>query len=528
MKVNLALLSVYDKTEILEFARGLRDIGVDLMSTGGTAQLLNENGIQVREISDYTEFPEILGGRVKSLHPKIHAGLLYRRDNQNDQETIQKLGIRPIDMVVVNLYPFEKVTAQKADLAEAIENIDIGGPTMIRAAAKNYRNVAVVTDPSDYANILNELRTSQGSLSDDTSFNLMLKAFERTAQYDAVISTFFNKLATERGVKPDWPAPSKLLMSFTKLQDLRYGENPHQKAAVYREIQSQSCIATAKLAAGQKELSYNNIIDADASYSLLRELKNRPTTVIIKHTNPCGVGCGTTLTESCRKALETDPVSAFGGIYGFTRPLDLETAELLADKFVELILAPGYDPEALKRLSSKKNRRIIDISEITSIDENNPRPEKTFRKIHGGILYQDSDNLLIDDQKLRTVTKRQLTPDEKEALLFAWTIVKHTKSNAIVIASRDQLIGVGAGQMSRVDSCKIAIAKAKEAKLRTTGAVMASDAFLPFRDSVDLMADAGVTAIIQPGGSISDNDVINAANEFGMAMLFTGLRHFVH
>ena len=528
MKVNLALLSVYDKTGILEFARGLRDIGVELMSTGGTAQLLNENGIQVREISDYTEFPEILGGRVKSLHPKIHAGLLYRRDNQSDQETIRNLGIRPIDMVAVNLYPFEKVTARRVDLPEAIENIDIGGPTMIRAAAKNYRNVAVVTDPSDYTNILNELRASQGSLSDNTNFNLMLKAFERTAQYDAVISSFFNKLAAERGVKPDWPASSKLLLSFEKLQDLRYGENPHQRAAVYREIQSQSCIATAKLAAGEKELSYNNIIDADASYSLLRELKNRPTTVIIKHTNPCGVGCGTTLAESCRKALQTDPVSAFGGIYGFTRLLDVETADLLADKFVELILAPGYDPEALKRLSSKKNRRIIDISEIMSIDENAPRSEKTFRKIHGGVLYQDSDNLLIDDQKLRTVTRRQPTPDEKEALLFAWAIVKHTKSNAIVIASRDQLVGVGAGQMSRVDSCKIAIAKAKEAKLRTAGAVMASDAFLPFRDSVDLMANAGVTAIIQPGGSISDNDVINAANEFGVAMLFTGLRHFVH
>jgi len=527
MKVNLALLSVYDKTGILEFARGLRDIGVDLMSTGGTAQLLSKNGLRVREISDYTEFPEILGGRVKSLHPKIHAGLLYRRDNQNDKETIQKLGIHPIDMVVVNLYPFEKVTAQKVDLVEAIENIDIGGPTMIRAAAKNYTNVAVVTDPSDYSNILNELRTSDGSLSDGTNFNLMVKAFERTAQYEAVISSFFNTLAA-KDVKPDWPAPSRLMMRFEKLQDLRYGENPHQKAAVYREIQSQSCIATAKLAAGQKELSYNNIIDADASYSLLRELRDRPITVIIKHTNPCGVGCGTTLAESCRKALETDPVSAFGGIYGFTRQVDLETAELLADKFVELILAPGYDPEALKKLSSKKNRRIIDISEIIYIDENNPRSEKTFRRIHGGMLYQDSDNLLIDEHNLKPVTTRQPTRNEKDALLFAWTIVKHTKSNAIVIASQDQLVGVGAGQMSRVDSCKIAIAKAKEAKLRTAGAVMASDAFLPFRDSVDLMADVGVTAIIQPGGSISDKDVISAANEFGIAMLFTGLRHFVH
>ena len=522
MKVNLALLSVYDKTGILEFARGLLDIGVDLLSTGGTAQLLRENGLRVREISDYTGFPEILGGRVKSLHPKIHAGLLYRRDNQSDQETIEKLGIHPIDMVVVNLYPFEKVTAHKVDLTEAIENIDIGGPSMIRAAAKNYQNVAVVTDPSDYANILNELKASDRSLSDDTAFRLMLKAFERTAQYDTVISSFFNNLATQHTAKPDWSAPSKLHLSFEKLQDLRYGENPHQKAAVYRDIHSQSCIATAKLAAGQKELSYNNIIDADASYSLLQEFKDLPTTIIIKHTNPCGVGCGATLAESCRRAMQTDPVSAFGGIYGFTRPLDLETAELLADKFVELVLAPGYDDEALKKLSSKKNRRILDISDIVSVDD------KTFRKIHGGMLYQQSDNMLIDDQKLKTVTIRNPTSEEKQALIFAWIIVKHTKSNAIVIASRDQLIGVGAGQMSRVDSCKIAIAKAKAAKLQTAGAVMASDAFLPFRDSVDLMADAGVTAIIQPGGSVNDADVINAANGFGMAMLFTGIRHFVH
>jgi len=528
MKVKLALLSVHDKTGILDFARGLSDSGIDLISTGGTAQLLSKNALRVREISDYTGFPEILSGRVKSLHPKIHAGLLYRRDNQSDLETIERLGIRPIDMVVVNLYPFEKVTARKVDLAEAIENIDIGGPTMIRAAAKNYQNVAVVTDPSDYSEILNELTLSGGSLSEVTNFKLMLKAFERTAGYDTVISSFFNKLAVERGIRSDWPAPSRLLMSFEKLQDLRYGENPHQKAAVYREMQPQPCVATARLAAGQKELSYTNIIDADASYSLLRELKDRPTTVIIKHTNPCGVGRGASLAISCRKALQTDPVSAFGGIFGFTMSVDIETAEILADKFVELILAPGYDPEALKLLSSKKNRRIIDISEIITIDDNNPQSEKSFRKIHGGMLYQDSDDTLIDDQRLKTVTRRHPTADEKESLLFAWTIVKHTKSNAIVIATQDQLVGIGAGQMSRVDSCKIAIAKAKDAKLPSAGAVMASDAFLPFRDSVDLMAGAGVTAIIQPGGSISDEEVIKAANEFGMAMLFTGLRHFAH
>jgi phosphoribosylaminoimidazolecarboxamide formyltransferase/IMP cyclohydrolase len=528
MRVNLALLSVYDKTNITEFAHGLSELGVDLLSTGGTARVLTEKGIRVQEISDYTGFPEILGGRVKSLHPKIHAGLLYRRNNQNDREIAEKMGIRPIDMVVVNLYPFETVTARKVDLEEAIENIDIGGPSMIRAAAKNYQNVAVLTDPFDYSEVLRELKSSGCTLSDTTCFRLMMKAFERTAAYDANISCFFNQLAIEQGIRSDWPGPSRLLMNFEKLHDLRYGENPHQKAAVYRESQSRTCIAAARLVAGQKELSYTNILDADATYSLLRELRKQPTTTIIKHTNPCGVGRGTNLAESCKKALETDPLSAFGGVYGFTRPVDLETARILSDKFVELVLAPGYNPDALATLSSKKNRRIIDISEIISIDENNHRSEKTLRKIHGGILYQDSDDLLIDQQKLKTVTKRQPTVEENESLLFAWIIVKHTKSNAIVIASRDQLVGVGAGQMSRVDSCKIAIAKAKDAKLQTAGCVMASDAFLPFRDSVDLMGEAKVSAIIQPGGSVRDQEVIDAANEFGMAMLFSGLRHFAH
>ncbi len=348
--VRTALLSVYDKTGIVAFASGLRDLGVELLSTGGTAKLLTEKGIRVREVADYTGFPEILDGRVKSLHPKIHAGLLFRRENQSDWETIQRMGIQPIDIVVVNLYPFEKVTSLSPGPSNALENIDIGGPTMIRAAAKNYRSVAVVTDPADYPKILSELQSSSGQLSERTRLELMLKAFERTAAYDVAIASFFHTLPLGQSVRSEWPGPYRLLMSFEKLQDLRYGENPHQKAAVYRDAQAYACVAAAKQLAGVKELSYTNILDADAAYGLIRELGDESATVIIKHTNPCGVGKGRTLADSCQRALETDPVSAFGGVYAFTKPVDSETARLLEDKFVELVLAPGYEPDALKIL----------------------------------------------------------------------------------------------------------------------------------------------------------------------------------
>ncbi len=528
MRIKTALLSVHDKTGIVEFASGLRGLGVELLSTGGTAKLLTEKGIAVEQIEDYTGFPEILDGRVKSLHPKIHAGLLYRRENDNDRETIEKLGIRPIDMVVVNLYPFEKVTATSPDLANALENIDIGGPTMIRAAAKNYHDVAVVTESSDYVNVLSELKNNSGRLSERTRLQLMLKAFERTAAYDSAISTFFQRIAAKHGVRGEWPGPDRLVLSFEKIQDLRYGENPHQKAAVYRESQADSCIASARMVAGAKELSYTNLLDADAAYRLIRDLGDATATVIMKHTNPCGIGKGKTLAESCRKALQTDPVSAFGGVYAFTRQVDAETANVLNDKFVELVIAPGFDGETLKTLSVKKNRRILDISEILAANRDTWTTEKSFRRIHGGILYQDSDEQLIDDEKLKVVTKRAPNPDERDALLFAWMIVKHVKSNAIVLCSADQLVGVGTGQMSRVDSCKIALMKAQDAGLKVKGTVMASDAFLPFRDSVDLIGKAGVAAIIQPGGSLRDPEVIEAADEYGMAMQFTGVRHFTH
>jgi phosphoribosylaminoimidazolecarboxamide formyltransferase/IMP cyclohydrolase len=525
LTIKTALLSVYDKTGIVDFARGLVDLRINLMSTGGTGKLLAEKGIAVRDIADYTGFPEILDGRVKSLHPKIHAGLLFRRGKETDRETINKLGIQPIDMVVVNLYPFEKATAQSPDLSNALENIDIGGPTMIRAAAKNYQDVAVITDPADYSQVLTELRNSNGNLSEETSSNLMLKAFERTAAYDAVISSFFQ---ARKSVASEWSAPRRLVLNFEKIQDLRYGENPHQKAAVYRTPYANNCIASSPMVAGDKELSYTNIIDADAAYSLVGELGNIVATAIIKHTNPCGVGKGKTLAESCRRALETDPVSAFGGVYSFTRPVDTETANLLSDKFVELVLAPGFEKGALRVLSAKKNRRILDISGPLNSKNNQPGTQKGFRWIHGGLLYQDRDEQLIDEGKLKTVTKRQPSPSESEALLFAWKIAKHVKSNAIVLCSEEQLVGVGAGQMSRVDSCRIALMKAQDAGLKVKGTVMASDAFFPFRDSVDLMGKAGVTAIIQPGGSMRDSEVIQAADEFGIAMQFTGIRHFAH
>ena len=527
-RIKTAIVSVHDKSGVVEFADGLQSLGIELLSTGGTAKLLKENGIWTQEIAEYTGFPEILDGRMKSLHPKIHAGLLYRRDNASDRDTIEKMGIRSIDMVVVNLYPFETVVTKPVSVLEALENIDIGGPTMIRAAAKNYQNVAVVTDPEDYPKTLDELKATAGKLSQKTRLQLMLKAFERTAAYDAAISSHFAKSALKERVRDEWPSPERLVMSFTKIQDLRYGENPHQKAAVYRELGAITCIATARQVAGEKELSYTNILDADAAFRLINELAEEHATVIIKHTNPCGVGKAAKLAESCCRALETDPVSAFGGVYAFTKTLDFETAKLLEDKFVELVLAPGYDPEALKLLSTKKNRRILDISDTMRADRDQSTPQKRFRAILGGMLYQESNDQLIDEQKLKVVTKRTPTKDESDALMFGWKIAKHVKSNAIVLCSKDRLVGVGAGQMSRVDSCKIALMKALVAGLRVEGTAVASDAFLPFRDSVDLMGRAGVTAIIQPGGSIRDSEVIQAADEFNMGILFTGIRHFAH
>jgi len=525
-KTERALISVSDKTGIVEFAKSLTRFGIEIISTGGTSKLLKENNVSVTEISEYTGFPEILDGRVKTLHPKIHAGLLYRRDRPEDEQTIRNLGVKPIDIVVVNLYPFEQATSQSTDIQNAIDNLDIGGPTMIRSAAKNYHSVVIITDPSDYQKVTEELERSGGIISEPTRFQLMLKAFERTASYDVAIQSFFQERAKEQGLRSDWPAAKRLLMNFEKIQDLRYGENPHQKAAVYRDVSAITCIATANQVAGEKELSFTNLLDADAAYRLILEFKEENATVIIKHTNPCGVAKGPTIAESCRLALRTDPISAFGGVYAFTKPVDVETASILEDKFVELILAPGYEPDALKMLSSKKNRRILDLTEFWNNGKENV--EKDFKRVLGGILYQDRDQSAIDESQLKVVTRRTPTKSELETLLFAWKIVKNVKSNAIVFCSNNQLLGVGAGQMSRVDSCRIAVMKAQEAGMALEGSMMASDAFFPFRDSVDLAGKARVSGIIQPGGSMRDEEVIRAADEYHMIMVFTGVRHFLH
>jgi phosphoribosylaminoimidazolecarboxamide formyltransferase/IMP cyclohydrolase len=525
--IKRALLSVYDKKDVLTFAKGLVDLGVDLLSTGGTAKTLLEKGIKVKEISSYTGFPELLDGRVKSLHPKIHAGVLFRRGNIDDERSIEAQGILPIDLVAVNLYPFE-ITVKETpnDQARIIENIDIGGPALMRAAAKNYVNVAVVVDPEDYKPILEELRTHQTSLSSETRFRLAEKAFRRTAEYDSAIKQYFENLTAMRHTTEVFPR--KVLLEFEKIRDLRYGENPHQKAAVYKEADARTCIAEAKILGGKKELSYTNILDTDFAFNLIREFPNQIATVIVKHANPCGGAIGETLLESCKRSLQTDPASAFGGIYAFSREVDHETANLLSDRFVEVTIAPGYTDEALKILSKRENRRILDSKELVKTIDSEGFTGKSFRSILGGMLYQETDNTLVDEKRMSVPTKRKPTDEEMKALLFGWKFVKHVRSNAIVLASPTQLIGVGAGQMSRIDSCRLAISKANDVGLRISGATLASDAFLPFRDTVDQAAKAGVTAIIEPGGSLRDKEVIEAANEHGMAIVFTGIRHFRH
>jgi len=527
--VQVALLSVFDKTGIVEFAGELQSLGVKLLSTGATARLLSQENIQVEEVAEYTSFPEILQGRVKTLHPKIHGGILFRRGRREDEDSISRYGIKPIDLVAVNLYPFEEIIARRGvQLDEIIEMIDIGGSTLIRSAAKNYNDVAVVVDPSDYAKVIDELKATKGVLSDQTRFNLMKKAFERTAHYDLAIAGFFNRFGTVSNVTRLSEFPQEISLDFVKIQDLRYGENPHQRAAVYKDSTARICIAEAKQLAGKKSLSYTNILDADAAYALILELKDDCATVIVKHTDPCGGAVGETLAESYRKALATDPVSAFGGIYAFSREVDEETAEAMSQQFIEVILAPGYSAEALEILSRKENRRILDVTELMKAESGSLAAMKSFRSILGGMLYQDMDDILIDEDRLSVPTRRKPSEEEKRALIFGWKFVKHVRSNAIVLSTSTQLIGVGAGQMSRVDSCKIALQKAKEAGLDVKRVSMASDAFLPFRDSIDLAASAGVSSVIQPGGSIRDVEVVRAADEHDMAMIFTGLRHFKH
>jgi phosphoribosylaminoimidazolecarboxamide formyltransferase / IMP cyclohydrolase len=513
-KIQRAILSVTDKTGLAEFARQLSALAVELISTGGTAKLLRDSGIPVKDISELTGFPEMLDGRVKTLHPKVHGGILHRRENPAHRAAVAEHGIPPIDMVVVNLYAFEK-TAAKPGVAfeELIENIDIGGPSMIRSAAKNFQDVAVVTSPADYSAIAEEMSQSGGELSRATKWRLAQKAFATTAAYDSAIASTLERVsASGDALEPAFP--QNLRLSFQKIMDLRYGENPHQKAAMYSDGTGEG-VANGRQLQG-KELSYNNIVDMQAAWDLAQEF-DEPFCAIIKHTNPAGAATGKTLAAAYKKALETDPVSAFGGVIGVNRPIDGPAAEEMAKLFLEAIAAPKFDEAAKAIFSAKKNLRLVEVAAA---------PQKwVLKNVSGGILVQDADVRPLHESDLKLVTKRPPTDEEKRALLFAWKVCKHVKSNAILYARDGQTVGVGAGQMSRVDSCKMG---AMKAVLPLQGTVAASDAFFPFPDGVEEIAKAGATAIIQPGGSVRDQEVIEAADRHGMAMIFTGVRHFRH
>jgi phosphoribosylaminoimidazolecarboxamide formyltransferase/IMP cyclohydrolase len=516
-KIGRAILSVTDKTGLVEFARKLARLGVDLVSTGGTAKLLRDSGIAVKDISELTGFPEMLDGRVKTLHPKVHGGILHRRENAAHRAAVAEHAIPAIDMVVVNLYAFEKTAANPdAHFEEIIENIDIGGPSMIRSAAKNFQDVAVVTSPADYDAIADEMTRSGGGLTKETKWRLAQKAFATTAAYDSAIASTLDRInaAESFQLKPQTDFPETLRLNFRKQMDLRYGENPHQKAAMYADG-SGAGVANARQVQG-KELSYNNIVDLQAAWDLAQEF-DEPVCAIIKHTNPCGTATGKTLAEAYLRALQCDPVSAFGGVIGVNRPVDAIAAADMAKLFLEVIAAPSFDAAAKEAFASKKNLRLVEV----------PAGQQPWvlKNISGGMLVQDADLHKLTEADLRVVTKRAPTAEEKRALLFAWKVCKHVKSNAILYARDGQTVGVGAGQMSRVDSCKIG---AMKAQLPLKGTVAASDAFFPFPDGVEEIAKAGATAIIQPGGSVRDQEVIEAADRLGLAMIFTGVRHFRH
>lgn len=511
--IKRALISVSDKTGVVELSRELHEMGVEIVSTGGTSKLLQDSGIPVIGISEVTGFPEVLDGRVKTLHPMIHSGLLAIRDNAEHKAVLNEFNITPIDLVVVNLYPF-KETISKPDVAfeDAIENIDIGGPSMLRSAAKNHAFVTVVVDASDYPEVLSQLN-QQGQVDDATRKLLATKVFRHTAAYDTLIASYLNEQVGE-------PLPNPLTVTFEKVQDLRYGENPHQRAAFYREpFSSRGNIATAEQLHG-KELSYNNINDADAALTIVKEF-SEPAVVAVKHANPCGVGIGHTIEEAYRKAYESDPVSIFGGIIAANRVIDASTALLMKEIFLEIIMAPDFTEEALTILKEKKNLRLLKLGEVQGAE----RTYFTLKTVEGGVLVQENDTSSLTESELQVVTDRTPSDEEMKQLLFAWKVVKHVKSNAILLAKDNRTIGVGAGQMNRVGAAKIAIEQAGE---QAKGGVLASDAFFPMPDTVEVAAAAGITAIIQPGGSIRDEDSIRAANEKGIAMVFTGVRHFKH
>ena len=517
--IKRALISVSDKTGVIEFARHLEQSGVDILTTGGTAKLLQQAGISVTEVGDYTGFPEMLDGRVKTLHPKIHGGILYRRDLPEHVEAAQQAGIAQIDLIVVNLYPFS-ATVARADctLDDAIENIDIGGPTMVRAAAKNYPHVAVVTDPADYPVLVAELNTHRGALSLETRFSLAIKAFSHTAAYDGAISNYLTSLDVSGQRQP---FPARLNFQFSKVQDLRYGENPHQQAAFYKDG---ACVPGALANYTQlqgKELSYNNIADADAAWECVKTF-DQAACVIIKHANPCGVAVASDLTTAYRQAFATDPTSAFGGIIAFNRELDAATAEAIVQQFVEVVIAPAVSDGARAVFAAKQNVRLLAVPMAAGANA------MDFKRVGGGLLVQTPDAFNVQRADLRVVTRAQPSAQQWDDLLFAWRVAKFVKSNAIVFCGNGQTLGVGAGQMSRVDSARIASIKAANASLSLTGSVVASDAFFPFRDGLDVVAAAGAGAVIQPGGSLRDEEVIAAADEQGIAMILTGYRHFRH
>ena len=518
-----ALVSVYRKDGVLDLARGLAQRGFEIVSTGGTADALKQAGVAVTGVSDATGFPEILDGRVKTLHPKLHAGILARRDVPEHMAVLEQHGIPPVDVVAVNLYPFEEKVAKGAGFEETIENIDVGGPSMLRAAAKNFRHVAVVVDPADYPLLLEQLDAEAG-LDAATRLYFAQKAFRHSSRYEAAIAGYLSQIETKDGAyapaEKDEVFPYRFSVSYEKVQELRYGENPHQRAAFYSDLGSTLYSVAAARKLQGKELSFNNILDLDSAWRLVTELEE-PACVIVKHTNPCGTATGATPAEAFDRAWASDPLSAFGGIIAFNRKLDAATAQKFEGKFVEALIAPGFDKGARDTLAAKKNLRVMDmdttgIHRVTGYD---------LRRVMGGLLAQEWDLHRLERDKCEIVTRRKPSEDEWKALLLAWAVAKHVKSNAIVFANSVQTIGVGAGQMSRVDAAKVATMKAQ---LTLEGSVAASDAFFPFRDGIDQIAKAGATAVIQPGGSVKDEEVVAAANEHDLAMVFTGVRHFKH
>ena len=515
IKIKKALISVSDKSNVLELAKSLSSYDIEILSTGGTAKLLKENKINVTEVSDYTKFPEMLDGRVKTLHPKIHGGILGRRDNPEHNETMKNHEIDPIDLVVVNLYPFEETISQEGCTLElAIENIDIGGPAMIRSAAKNYQHVAVLTNPKDYKSFTDEINKNQGSITLDLSFSLAKKAFEKTSAYDSAINNYLSSDSQNQ-------FPDQLTKTISKVMDLRYGENPHQEAAFYKDSSEDVGSLSSFDQIQGKELSFNNLNDSDTAWECVKKF-SQPTCVIVKHANPCGVASTGSLKESYEAAFKTDPTSAFGGIIAFNKSLDEETASLIINQFAEVIIAADFSEGALKIFRNKPNVRLLKIK----IENNNT--EFDFKKIGGGWLIQTPDIHNLDINDCNVVTDLKPTEEQLDDMKFAWVVSQYVKSNAIVFCKNKQTLGIGAGQMSRVDSTKIASLKAGNANIDLAQSVVASDAFFPFRDGIDVIASHGAKCIIQPGGSIKDEEVIDAANEHGIVMLFTNIRHFKH